>query len=176
MKNRCILILALILTTLTSCSTNLTKNSVQEGTFLLRNGTFSDKVWRENLVFQRNSWYHELTMTFDLMMAQVTPQSAFNFWFSKEELESMISCADSRVVMAYSLDTKSIPYSSLYEQLEKSGYTRIDLLNFKKHLLQHPDAEVSAFRLYHIFGICKKAKDAKPLIINYPGYLEKSIN
>ena len=88
----------------------------------------------------------------------------------------MVGCSDSRVVMAYSLDTKDIPYSSLYEQIERAGYTRVDLNEFKKHLLQHPDAQLNGFRLYHIFGICKKRKDAKPLNINFPGYLEKLIN
>lgn len=161
---------------MTSCASNLSKNIVQEAKFVIRNGTFTDKIWREDLVFQRNTWYHELTMQFDLMLANVAPQSAFNFWFSKDELDLMVNCQDSRVVLAYTLDTKDIPYSSLYEQIEKAGYTRFDIPVFKKNVLQHPDAQQNAFRLYHIFGICKKVKDSKPLIINFPGYLEKSIN
>jgi hypothetical protein len=169
-------ILAIIILSAVSCASNLSKNLVQEGKLILRNGTFTDKVWKEDLVFQRNSWYHELTLQFDFMLAPVPPQSSFNFWFSKDELDSMIKCSDSRVVMAYSLDTKDIPYSSLYEQIEKSGYTRFELLEFKKHLLQHPDAQLNAFRLYHIFAICKKNRDSKPLIINFPGYSEKLIN
>lgn len=165
----------LLLLSTISCS-NLSKNIVQEGDLILKNGTFADKIWKENLVFQRNSWYHELTLQFDVMMAHVSPQSAFNFWFSKDELTSMAQCGDARVVMAYSLDTKDIAYSSLYDQLEKSGYTRFDLLEFKKQILQHPDAQLYGFRLYHIFAICKKTKDDKPLIINFPGYSEKIIN
>lgn len=174
MKIKNVLSLLLLLSTI-SCS-NLSKNLVQEGDLILKNGTFADKVWKENLVFQRNSWYHELTLQFDLMMAHVSPQSAFNFWFSKDELNSMAQCGDARVVMTYSLDTKDIPYSSLNDQLEKSGYTRFELLEFKRHLLQHPDAQLNGFRLYHIFAICKKANDHKPLIINFPGYSEKIIN
>lgn len=158
-----------------SCS-NLSKNIVQEGDLVLKNGTYADKIWKEDLIFQRNSWYHELTLQFDLMMAHVSPQSAFNFWFSKDELNSMAQCGDARVVMAYSLDTKDIPYSSLYDQIEKFGYKRMDLIEFKKQLLQHPDAQVHGFRLYHIFAICKKVNDRKPLIINFPGYSEKIIN
>ena len=176
MRMKQVWIFVITILTAFSCSTNLSKNQVQEANFVLRNGTYTDKIWKEDLVFQRESWYHELTLQFDLMLAHVPPQSAFNFWFSKDELDSMIKCADSRVVLAYSLDTKDIPYSSIYEQLEKSGYTRFDLLEFKKHLLQHPDAQLNGFRLYHVFGICKKNKDAKPLIVNFPGYLEKTIN
>lgn len=166
--------LLLILIISFSCS-NLSKNIVKEDNFLLRNGTFTDKTWKEDLVFTRVSWFHELTLQLDVMMAHVAPQSAFNFWLSKDELDQMIKCGDSRVVLAYSLDTKDIPYSSLYEQLEKSGYTRFELIEFKKHILQHPDSQLNGFRLYHIFGICKKDPDHKPLIMNFPGYSEKLI-
>lgn len=158
-----------------SCS-NLSKNIVQDGQLLLRNGTYNDKQWKEDLAFKRTSWYHELTMQLDVMMAKITPQSSFNFWFSKDELDTVVKCSDARVVMAYSLDTKDIPYSSVYEQLELAGYTRFDIKEFKKNLLQHPDSQQYGFRLYHVFGICKKTKDLKPLIMNYPGYLEKLID
>ncbi len=175
MNNKFKYILIFVLLTSAACS-NLTKNSVQEGTLKVKNGTFADKIWKENLVFSRNSWYHELTLQFDLMLAKIAPQSAFNFWFSRDELETIMKCEDSRIVLAYSLDTKDIPYSSLYEQLEKSGYTRFETNEFKKHILQHPDSQLLGLRLYHIFGICKKSKDAKSLIINFPGYSEKLIN
>lgn len=174
-KNNQIWILVLVGMLIASCS-NLSKNTVDEGRLLLQNGTFADKVWKEDLVFQRNSWYHELTLSFDLLLAQVSPQSSFNFWFSKDELDTISKCADSRIVLAYSMDSKEIPYSSLYEQIETSGYTRFELLEFKKHVLAHPDAQQHGLRLYHIFGICKKNKDLRPLIINFPGYSEKQIN
>jgi len=161
---------------LSACTTaNLSKNIVQDSVLLVKNGTFADKVWKEDLVFDKTSWYHELTLQLDVMMAHISPQSAFNFWLSKDELEQMIKCGDARVVMAYSLDTKDIPYSMLYEQLEKNGYTRFELPEFKKHLLQHPDAIQNSFRLYKIFAICKPTNDRKPLNMNFPGYSEKLI-
>ena len=168
------LLMLTFLAFLVSCS-NLSKNSVQEANLPMKNGTFNEKIWKEDLIFQRISWYHELTMQFDVLLAHVSPQSSFNFWLSKDELDQMVGCFDSRVVLAYSLDTKEIPYSALYDQLEKSGYSRFDLLSFKKHLLGHPDSQVNGFRLYHIFGICKKMDDHKSLIINFPGYSEKSV-
>jgi hypothetical protein len=157
-----------------SCS-NLSKNIVQDSDLFLKNGTFADKTWKEDLVFQRTSWYHELTLQLDLMMAPISPRSSFNFWLSKDELENMVKCGDSRVVLAYSLDTKDIPYSTLYDQFEKSGFTRFEIPEFKKQLLQHPDSQQFGFRLYHIFAICKKLDDHKPLIMNFPGYSEKTI-
>lgn len=158
-----------------SCS-NLSKNYVSDGKLLLRNGTFAEKMWKEDLVFQRNSWFHELSLSFDFIMSRVPPQSSFNFWFSKDELDTIVKCSDFRVVLAYSMDTKEIPYSSLYGQLEAAGFTRFELPEFKKQILAHPDAQLNGFRLYHIFGICKKQHDLKPLIINFPGYFEKLLN
>ena len=175
MKNRQSWPLLLLGIFFISCS-NLSKNNTQEGKLILKNGVFADKSWKEDLVFQRSSWFHELTLTFDLMLTPFSAKSSFNYWFSKDELDTLTKCADSRVVLAYSLDTKEIPYSALYEQLEKSGFIRFELFEYKKYLLAHPDAQLNELRLYHIFGICKKEADSKSLIINLPGYLEKVVN
>ena len=160
--------------TLVSCA-NLSKNSVKEGPYLVRNGTAGDKTWHENLTFKRVSWYHELTLEFDLMLAQIEPQSGFNFWFSKDELDAIGKCGDFKIVLSYSRDTKIIPYSYLNEQLDNSGYKKMELISFKKHFLQHPDAEMNSLRLYQVYGICRPDQDNKPLILNFPGFSEKIV-
>lgn len=164
----------LVMLMLFGCS-NLSKNIVDEGTFYLSNGTLADKTWNEDLSFQRYSWYHELTMQFDLMVTKVSAQSGFNFWFSKDELASMNNCKDARLVLAYSLDTKIIPYSMLYDHFDRSGYARIELPEFKRQLLQHPDSTMNSLRLYHVLGFCKKNLTSNQLVINFPGYSEKII-
>lgn len=163
---------------LASCSStyNLSKNSVKKGKYLVRNGQFADKTWNETLAFDRTSWFHELTMQFDLWMAKVPPQSGFNFWFSKTELDDVQKCGDFRVTLVYSQDTKIFPNSLLREQLDFAGFRRIELIEFKKHLLNHPDSENNSTQLYQVFGICRDAKDAKPLVLNFPGYEEITLN
>lgn len=165
----------LIIVLFVGCS-NLSKNTIERGTMPIRNGVFSDKTWQENLIFNRYSWYHELTMQFELMEASLTPQSGFNFWFSRDELESFNKCQDARIVLAYTLDNKIIPFSSIYDQFEKNGYSRFELIEFKKNLLQHPDSIMNSLKLYHVFGICKKTKDLSQIKITLPGYLEKTLN
>ena len=122
------------------------------------------------------SWYHELTLQFDLMLGTIEPQSSFNFWFSKDELDMIAKCGDFRIVLAYSQDTKIIPYSYLNEQLDRSGYKKIELISFKKQFIQHPDAEMNSLRLYQLYGICRPEKNDKPLIFNFPGFSEKIVN
>lgn len=176
MKKSFVSILTLsALLALTSCA-NLSKNTVKEGDFIVRNGTAGDKTWKENLTLKRVSWYHELTMEFDLIIGSIAPQSGFNFWFGAEELGDAQKCPDFKVLMAYSLDTKILPYSLLNEQLELAGYKKIDLMAFKKNFLQHPDSEMNSLRLYQVYGICRSTKDTKPLILNFPGFSEKVIN
>ena len=173
MKKTIVLLLTLL--TFASCA-NLTKNTVKEGPFLVKNGTAGDKTWYEVLTLNRVSWYHELTLEFDLMLAPITPQSSFNFWFSKDELEAIGKCGEFKVVLAYSRDTKILPYSYLNEQLENSGYKKLEILSFKKQFLQHPDAEMNSLRLYQVYGICRPVQDNKPLILNFPGFSEKIVN
>ena len=158
-----------------SCS-NLSKNSVREASFIIRNGVVSDKKWKEDLKLNRVSWHHEMTLQYDLMIGNILPQSGFNFWFSRAEQSLIEKCSDFRIVMAYSQDTKYIPYSYLFDQLKNADFQKIELSEFKAHLLQHPDSELNSLRLYQIFGACRIEKSSKPLIFNFPGYSEISLN
>jgi hypothetical protein len=173
MKNTFIFLFTLL--AFASCA-NLTKNTVKEGPFLVKNGTAGDKTWYETLTLNRLSWYHELTLEFDLMMTSVAPQSSFNFWFSKDELEAIGKCGEFKIVLSYSRDTKVIQYSYLNEQLDFSGYRKIELPSFKKNFLQHPDAEMNSLRLYQVYGICRPDQNGKPLILSFPGFSEKIVN
>jgi hypothetical protein len=175
MKHFVVLFLIVASVLASSCS-NLSKNTVKEGHYLVRNGAIADKTWNETFDLTRASWYHEMTLQFDIMVGKITPQSGFNFWFSPAELAQVNACADFRVFLAYSLDTKAIPYSLVNSQIEAAGFKKIDLIEFKKHFMQHPDAEMNSMRLYQLYGICKTVSDGKPLIFNFPGFSEKTIN
>jgi hypothetical protein len=110
------------------------------------------------------------------MIADIDPQSSFNFWFSKDELDTVQKCSDAKIVLAYSLDTVRIPYFYLNDQLSKSGYERFDLIEFSKELNAHSDSVMNSMRLYKVFGICKKTKDLRPITISFPGFVEKTLN
>lgn len=157
---------------LTGCS-NLTKNYVKDGKFHVKSGTAYEKVWNDKLVFDRTSWYHELTMQFDLLTVDLKPTSPFYNWLSKNEQEQASKCRDFKIGLAYSLDTVILPYSHLNAQLEEAGFQKIELIEFKKQLVQHPDSEMYSLNLYKVFGMCRAISSSKPLILNFPGYTEK---
>jgi hypothetical protein len=148
---------------------------MESGVFPIRNGVIADKTWKEDLILKRYSWYHEYNLQFEVLMGSIAPQSGFNFWFSKDELESFNKCTDARVVMIYSIDTKTIPLSTFYSQLELNGFSRFELIEFKKNLMQHPDSVMNSLKLYHIFGICRKTKELSPVKISLPGFMEKTL-
>jgi len=170
-----LLVLILFNVVLIACS-NLTKNTVREAGFVIKNGVVADKKWTEDLRMNRLSWHHEMTLQFDLMIGNILPQSGFNFWFSRSEQALIDKCSDFRIVMAYSQDTKYIPYSYLNDQLKNAGFQKIELTEFKANLLQHPDSELNSLRLYQIYGVCRVEKSSKPLIFNFPGYSEITLN
>ncbi len=146
-----------------------------KGQFVLKNGVFADRTWTEHWTFDRYSWYQEMSLFYDLIIAQIPPQSSFNFWFSEAELKDINSCVDFRVAMIYTLDSKKISHTQFYEQMEFANYQRVDLSNFKKHLQLHPDSTEHSLQLYQIYGFCKKTKDRRQIVVNFPGFVETLI-
>lgn len=153
------------------CS-NLSKNMTKTGTFVVRNGNYADKSWKENIMFDRYSWYQEMSLQYDVMMARLAPNSSFNFWFSADELKEVNECGDFRLVLLYTLDSKRIAHSSFFEQAEAANYQRFEIMTFKKQLIMHPDSTENSLNLYQIYGLCKKTKDLKPIILNFPSFQE----
>jgi hypothetical protein len=166
--NKIIVMVALVFTF--SCS-NLSKNTIQQGELPIRNGVFQNQEWKEDLILNRYSWYHELTLQFEVLIGKIPEQSGFNFWLSKDELSEISKCQNFYLMLAYSHDTKNIPYSALNDQLDKSGFKKMELMEFKRNLWQHPDANMNSLRLYQVFGVCKK-DNLKPFRISFPGFSE----
>ncbi len=157
-----------------SCS-NLSKNLVKSGNFTLRNGVAADKTWNENLSFKRYSWFQEMSLFYEALLGDLSPQSSFNNWFSAEELKEINKCADFKVVLLYSLDSKKISNGLFFEQVERANYQKIEISNFKRNLMLHPDSNENSFSLYQVYGLCKKTKDLIPLMVSFPGFQEVTL-
>ncbi len=165
------LILAFLL--LCSCS-NLSKNTIYEGTFDVKSGVHQNVSWEDALVFKRTSWFQEATLLFDLMLVSVDSGSPFYHWFSSDEKSLLGQCEKNYVVLAYALNSKKLSNREFVAQAEDSGFEEIKLPSFKSHLSLHPVFTRQSLRLYKVYGLCQKkaAIGQKKLIVRFPGYRE----
>ncbi len=163
----------LILLLLYSCS-NLSKNLVKEGEFSIKSGVHHNLKWDENLEFSRYSWYHELTLLFDVMVTSVDEKSPFFNWFSTSEKVQMEQCDDVMIVVSYALDSKKISRRMLSNEIEKFGYEEILIPTFAKSFNLHPDHEKQSLQLYKTTAFCHKGEADKRerVSVRFPSYKE----
>lgn len=158
---------------LSSCA-NMSRNRVRTEDFSIRGGKFANQTWNDRLTFDRTSWYAELTLVYDLLLTQLTPQSPFWAWLSNTEKETIQSCANHYIVLAYSQDNKKISHSSFKVYASDAGYRSFALPNFKNYLELHPDYAQNSFHLYQVFGLCLEPEKAKrdEIAIQFPNFNE----
>ena len=163
----------LIISFLSSCS-NLSKNFSKTGDFHLRGGKFQNTEWNSVMSFDRYSWFHEVTMLYDLIVTRVDPRSPFYDWFSNGEKKTLASCTDAYLVIDYSLDAKKVSKKMLENDAKRSGYEKIVLNSFKNQLVNHPDVEEMSLQLYDISGFCYKGElsSREKVIVRFPGFKE----
>jgi hypothetical protein len=157
---------------ISSCAqySNLSKNIIKEGDFVLKGGVFGNRTWKESLTFTRYSWFHELTLYFDLMYVRMSADSSFNNWFSKDEYKSVEICDDFILALLYSFDSNKISKVSFREQMDKQGYKQIIFKNFNQNARLHPDYLENSLKRYSIQGYCLEKTDKIVPKITFPGH------
>lgn len=164
------ILLLLSLQLLSSCGT-VTKNTISQGDYELSTGHLGQKVWDTDLVFNRTSWFRELSMVYDLYLTKVDPKDPFFAWFSQDEKNKISTCSSFYVSLSYSLDNRLVSHSFVEDRLGKLGLKPMNIHNFALHLKMHPDFLRNSLNLYKIQGFCKQGLFAsKKLPIQLPGH------
>ena len=167
MKNLAIIFLSLLF--LSSCS--LTgKNFIQTDDFKLYGGATSGDRWDEALVFKRASWYLEVTLIFDALYAEITPESKFYSWFSTAEKISLKKCEKSFLTLFYSKNSDRVSKNDFIAQAKSTGLDQIIVNDFKKALKLHPQYIANSFQLYDVSVFCRRDNATKPLKIEFPNF------
>lgn len=159
---------------LTSCG-SLSKNMVKTGEASFVGGVYKETAWDDSLHFKRYSWYQELSLLFDFLVAEVPEKSPFRNWFSASEQTVINGCDDFKVVMTYYLDSSRISETMLWTQAAEAGYERVSLTHFGPYLKLHPQFNKQSFHLYHVEGLClKSGKNASnaEILVSFPNYRE----
>lgn len=148
---------------------NLSKNSIKEGDFSIKRGVYKNQSWDESLNFDRVSWYHELSLNFDLLITKVDSTSPFLNWLSPSEKALFNECKDHFLALTYHLDSDRISKRMFYSQMNEQGYKDYLIPNFARALKLHPDFEFLSLQLYQVSLLCNKDK-AGELEVTFPSF------
>ncbi len=151
-----------------SCS-NLSKNTIKRGDFAIKRGVYKSETWSDSLNFERISWFHELSLNFDLLVTKLDEKSPFMKWFSPSERELFNSCRDHYLVMTYHLDSDRISKRMFYTQMNDQGYKDFLVPNFERAIKLHPDFEFLSLQLYKLTLLCNKIGQGE-LEVTFPSF------
>ncbi len=161
------ILLVLLLTT--SCS--LTgRNIVQVNDFELAGGSVGNSSWKDELKLKRISWYQEMTMVFDVLLGEVTPNSPFYDWFSTSEKVSLKSCSKSYLALYYSSASEVISKNNFIKQASSQGFEKYVMNEFAGALRLHPQYITNSFQLYDIAIFCSKSNLGNSLKVEFPNF------
>lgn len=156
----------------TSCG-SLSQNFIKTGKLKLNGGMQEKAKWTDSIIFNRYSWFHELTLMYEVMIADYNLKSPFSNWFSRSQKISISECSSFKILMVYTLDSGKISKRTVMSSLEREGYKQISISDFKDSLQLHPDVENLSLQLYDIYGYCKKSTSlSSPIAVNVPSYPE----
>lgn len=173
-----LMMLFFIALTLTSCG-SMSKNIVKRGEVSFQGGVYKESRWDDSLDFERYSWFQELSLLFDLLVAKVPSESPFRQWFSSSEQTIINGCKDFRVVMTYFLDSSRISETMLWSQAAQAGYERVSLGHFGPYLKLHPQYNRQSFHLYHVEGLClpkNSEQSGTGFMVDFPNYSQVEVD
>ena len=157
---------------LLGCS-NLKQNFIKTGHVQVNGGMQEKAQWSSPLIFNRYSWFHELTLMYEVLIADLDLKSPFSNWLSKAESRAIKGCSQFKLVMIYTLDPAKISKRVMQSSIEKNGYSLVSINHFKDSLMLHPDVENLSLQLYDLYGYCKKVPGkGSQIFVNVPSYSE----
>lgn len=171
-------LVALLLFVTVGCAAYKSYNQEATGRVILRGGYYKKESWPDSLVLKRMSWYHGMTLYYDILLWKADPSSPFAKWFSPTEMELFDKCENLLVTAGYSADPNKISHVNFREQMKLNGYDDIVLTNFSTYLRGHPSAPDWRLQNYKILGYCKRSPttlENANLIINFPGFKQLEI-
>jgi hypothetical protein len=155
------------------CATHKNYNQTTTGVVLYTGGIYKRLVWDDNLVMKRMSWYHGMTLYYDVILWRADPESPFSNWFSEDEKKFFSKCEDFVVTAGYSADPSKISHVNFREQMRLNGYDDVVINTFAKYIKGHPSSIEWRFQNYKVLGFCKRSLsklNTKNLVINFAGF------
>ena len=168
-----------LLVFLMSCASNKSYNQTTTGRITFFGGSFKKETWDEGLKMRRMSWYHGMTLYYDVILWKADEESPFSRWFSVSEREFFTRCESLLVTAGYSADPSIISHVNFREQMKLNGYDDVVINNFASYLKSHPSAPDWRLQNYKIMGYCKRSPtrmSTQKLAINFPSFEQLELN
>jgi hypothetical protein len=167
-----------ILALLFGCATYKNYNQSTTGKVIYKGGFFQKDSWEDNMPMKRMSWYHGMTLYYDVIMWNADIKSNFSKWFSPTEKEYLEKCEKFIVTVGYSADPTKISHVNFREQMKLNGYDDIIINTFASFIKSHPSSIEWRFQNYKVLGYCKRSPGsikARNLVINFSGFKQTEV-
>ncbi len=164
---------------LTSCAAYKNYNQTTTGKVIYRGGVHQKLLWDDSMLMKRMSWYHGMTLYFDVILWKADPNSPFSNWFSAAEKEYFSRCESLIVTAGYSADPSKISHVNFREQMKLNGYDDVVINSFASFIKSHPSSIEWRFQNYKVLGFCKRSPtrlSTHKLAINFAGFKQLEIN
>jgi len=172
-------ILYLIFLSIVGCAAHKNYNQTTTGQVTYKGGIYKKMVWDDNLSMRRMSWYHGMTLYFDVILWKADSDSPFSNWFSATEKEYFSKCESLIVTAGYSADPSKISHVSFREQMKLNGYDDVVINTFAGYIKSHPASIDWRFQNYKVLGFCKRSPSkmqTKKLAINFSGFKQLELD
>ncbi len=168
------LLLPLLILLHISCSVHQTRRPITTSNVVLKGGNYGAEEWSESLSFERVSWFKGATLTHEVLLNSLDNKSRFSAWMGSDKLQ-LTKCNRFKVALVYSHSDAGQGNSFLLDQMDKSGFKQVTLLDFSAQMKAHPNYLDWKLSRHKIVGLCSDISSAQPIDITLPGFKKKSI-
>lgn len=165
-----------IITFFLGCSA-LTISTVQEGELVIGEGRYNELSWDEDLVFERISWYYELTLLYDFLLAEIPVHSNYRRWLSSSESITANGCAKFYIAGVYASRDSRVSQNDIWKQFDTNKLKFTNVNGFYRNLSFSERFITNSFNLYKFWGICiRDSGEPVRVRLSFPGYSSKELS
>ena len=151
-------------------------STIRNGELVITEGRYHNLSWSEDLVFKRTSWYYELSLLYDFLIAEVPINSNYRRWLLPGEAISANNCAKLYIAGVYASRDRRVNSNDIWRAFDTNKLQFTNVNGFYRNLSFSSKFITNSFSSYKFWGICLKNDNEQiPVKFSFPGYTEKQI-
>ena len=167
-------ILPLLFVLICSCSVYKTRNKVYNTNVNFMGGVYNTEKWSKSLIFQKNSWFQDATVQYEILITKMDRSSPFAKWMGSDILR-LSQCNEFYIALVYANinaqgGTSVGGTSVLFSEFEKLGLDDVSLPEFSRQIRSHQNFNDWHLARHKVVGFCQKKSNIQQIFITLPGY------